>query len=320
MKSLPIDNTIQRSNEPILKVKGLKTTFITKNGDVRAVNGLDFNLNNGQRMAIIGESGCGKSVLAQTILNLLPNNAQVSGEILFQNSTILNQSDDQMVALRGKLIGLIPQHLSSLNPLMKTHLQIEEAIQPDGGSQEKNDISRKMLNLLNSVGLRTYVSERHPHQLSGGMNRRVLISMGIAQNPSLLLADEPTTGLDTILRHKTVKLLDRITQDRSLLLITHDINVARLCETIAVMYAGEIIEKGSAEEILENPKHPYTEGLIASMPSRGMSSIPGLSPSLIEIPSGCRFHPRCPLATEQCMKIHPVLNGEQAGVRCHAYS
>ncbi|AKB77173.1 Oligopeptide transport system permease protein OppB [Methanosarcina horonobensis HB-1 = JCM 15518] len=317
MDTLSHDFTGETGREPILRIRKLNTTFITGNGPVRAVNGLDFDLKEKERMAIIGESGCGKSVLAQTILKLLPQNALVSGEIVFHNRDLLRTGKDHMVKIRGGEIGLIPQHISSLDPLMKIKGQVQKAIHPNGGSQDKRQLYRKVFDLLNSVGLYPHVSDRYPHQLSGGMNRRVLISMGIAQNPDLLIADEPTTGLDTILRNKTVKLIDSITAERSLLLITHDIGAARICENLAVMYAGEIIERGPAQDMLDDPRHPYTQGLMSSMPSKGMSSIPGMSPSLIQLPTGCRFHPRCPYAKEKCATHHPDMREENRGVRCH---
>ena len=317
MDTLSHDFTGETNREPILHVRKLNTTFITGNGSVRAVNGLDFDLKEKDRMAIIGESGCGKSVLAQTILKLLPKNALVSGEIVFHNRDLLKTGPDHMVKIRGGKIGLIPQQISSLDPLMKIKGQIQKAIQPNGGSQDKRQLYRKAFDLLNSVGLDPHLSNRYPHQLSGGMNRRVLISMGIAQNPDLLIADEPTTGLDTILRNKTVKLIDNVTAGRSLLLITHDIGAACICENLAEMYAGEIIEIGPAQDILDDPRHPYTQGLMSSMPSRGMSSIPGMSPSLIQLPTGCRFHPRCPYAKERCSTHHPGIREDNRGVRCH---
>ena len=317
MDTLSHEFTNETGREPILRVRELNTTFLTTNGLVRAVNGLNFDLKERERMAIIGESGCGKSVLAQTILKLLPHNARVSGKIVFHNRDLIGTDRDYMVKIRGGEIGLIPQHLSSLDPLMKIKGQIQKAVQPNGGSQDKKQLYGKVFDLLSSVGLDPYVSDRYPHQLSGGMNRRVLISMGIAQNPGLLIGDEPTTGLDTILRNKTVKLIDRITAGRSLLLITHDIGVALICENIAVMYAGEIIERGPAQDILDDPRHPYTQGLMSSMPSRGMSPIPGMSPSLIQLPTGCRFHPRCPYAKERCTTHHPDIRRENREVRCH---
>ncbi|WP_048184695.1 ABC transporter ATP-binding protein [Methanosarcina siciliae] len=322
MDALSYEFTSETGKEPILRVRDLNTIFLTANGPVQAVNGLDFDLAERERMAIIGESGCGKSVLAQTILKLLPYNARVSGEIIFHNQDLLGTGRDQMVKIRGGEIGLIPQQLSSLDPLMKIKGQIRKAIQPSGGSRDKKQLYRKAFDLLNSVGLDPQVSNRYPHQLSGGMNRRVLVSMGIAQNPDLLIADEPTTGLDTILRNKTVKLIDRITSGRSLLLITHDIGAAQICENLAVMYAGEIIERGPAQDILDNPRHPYTQGLMSSMPSRGMYSIPGMSPSLIQLPKGCRFYPRCPYAKEKCATHHPDIQGEnmcgeKRELRCH---
>lgn len=321
MDKVSIDNHNAAGPELLLRVRGLRTTFLSAKGVVKAVNGLNFDLMEGERLAFVGESGCGKSVLAQTILRLLPENARISGKILFRKLDLLGLDGEEMVDIRGREIGFIPQQLSSLDPLMKVGGQIREALLPNAGLLNRTPLSRKIFDLLRLAGLEQHVSERYPHQLSGGMNRRALISMGIAPKPTLLIADEPTTGLDTILRKRTVRLIDRITDGSSLLLITHDIETARICENIAVMYAGEIVEAGPTSDILNDPHHPYTKGLMASMPSRGMSSISGMSPSLINLPQGCRFHPRCPDAKERCAKQHPDFRGTGRGVRCHyAYS
>lgn len=302
---------------PLIQVNSLKTIFSLRTGDVYAVNGLDFCLMEKERLALVGESGCGKSVLAQTMLRLLPENAHVSGDIFYRNKDVFSMNQGELENMRGKEIGLIPQNLSSLDPLMKIGGQIQEACLPHSGFLDRTPLLSRIINLIRSVKLDDRLINRHPYELSGGMNRRTLIAMGIAQSPPLLIADEPTTGLDTIIKGKIVNLIEKITHGRALLLITHDIPTAKICEHVAVMYAGEIIEKGITKDILEKPRHPYTRGLISSMPSKGMNQIPGQSPSLVDIPQGCRFHPRCSFASEKCKKIHPVLAGGEWKVRCH---
>ncbi|MFP3910290.1 MAG: ABC transporter ATP-binding protein [Halobacteriota archaeon] len=302
--------------ERLLELKSVDTSFPTRRGEVKAVNNLDLELMRNERMALVGETGCGKSVLAQTILRLLPGNARVNGSINYRNKNILELDEEELNRIRGREIGLVPQSLLSINPLMKIGNQIGEAIQPSNGKKLSNKVGK----LLEAVGLDKSLSEKYPHQLSGGMKRRVLISMGIACNPSLIIADEPTTGLDTIVKNRIMKLLENVTSEKSLLLITHDIDVARTCENIAVMYAGEIVERGSTREVLNDPHHPYTKALLDSLPSRGLKPIKGSSPSLINPPRGCKFHPRCPHATEECKIEHPELRENGRGVRCHAFS
>lgn len=309
-------NTSGGNSKRLLEVKDVSTSFPTRRGEVKAVNNLDLELMRNERMALVGETGCGKSVLAQTILRLLPGNARVSGSINYKNKNILELGEEELNRIRGKEIGLVPQSLLSINPLMKIGNQIREAMHPGNGKGLSNEVEK----LLEAVGLDKNLSEKYPHQLSGGMKRRVLISVGIACNPSLIIADEPTTGLDTIVKNRIMKLLENVTSEKSLLLITHDIDVARTCENIAVMYAGEIVETGSTKKVLNDPRHPYTKALMDSLPSRGLKPISGSSPSLIDPPQGCKFHPRCPHATEECTIEHPELRENGRGVRCHALS
>ncbi|MDO4795796.1 MAG: ABC transporter ATP-binding protein [Brachymonas sp.] len=305
----------------MLDISDLHTWFATPAGRVHAVNGVDLQLRAGQRLAIIGESGCGKSVLAQTLFRLLPANAHSSGRILLNGQDVLHLPEAAISALRGRAIGLIPQHLSALNPLLRIGVQLAEAINPALSLWGLRHLRHQVAEKLQQVALPASTAARFPHELSGGMCRRVLIASGTARNPGFLVADEPTTGLDRILRARIVRLLDQLTAGKTLLLITHDIEVAHFCDTLAVMYAGRIIEQGPTATVLAQPQHPYTRGLLASMPSRGMQAIAGLSPSLIDLPQGCTFHPRCPHATERCRSQCPGLSASaaQAGVlvRCH---
>lgn len=314
-------NPRHEASPVILEIADLHTWFTTPAGAVHAVNGIDLKLRAGQRMAIIGESGCGKSVLAQTLFRLLPGNAHVRGQVLFNGRDVLQMPQREIHALRGQEIGLIPQHLSALNPLLQTGVQLAESLEPQLSRWGLRRLRQRVAERLQQVALPVSTASRFPHELSGGMNRRILIAMGTARNPGFLVADEPTTGLDRILRARVVQLLDQLTAGKTLLMITHDIEVAHFCDTLAVMYAGKIIEQGPAQTVLSYPQHPYTQGLLASMPSRGMVPIPGLSPSLINLPQGCTFHPRCPRADAQCHTHCSELaaSAEQAAVwvRCH---
>lgn len=302
----------------VVDIKDLHTWFPTPAGPVRAVNGVNLTLRAGQRLAIIGESGCGKSVLTQTLFRLLPPTARHSGQMRICGHDVETLSETEMQELRGSTFGLIPQHISSLNPLFRIGSHIAEAISPKTSRLSLLRLKSSVEHLLDKVSLQRANAKLLPHELSGGMNRRVLISMGTAQNPPLLVADEPTSGLDRILRSHIVELLDKITAGKTLLMITHDIDVARFCDTVAVMYAGKIIEQGPTCQVLDAPRHPYTRGLLASMPERGLEPIGGVSPSLIDLPTGCSFHPRCDVAVEQCSKVCPKLSSEGSdGVAVH---
>lgn len=301
----------------ILEIENLKVWFSTPAGKVHAVNGVDLQLQAGQRLAIIGESGCGKSVLAQALFRLLPSNAKSTGRVLLSGQDLFKKTPCEIREIRGAKIGLIPQHLSSLNPLLRIGTQLSEAIAPQLSRWKHYSLRNDIVDRLEKVALQSSATSRFPHELSGGMNRRVLISIGSAQNPNFLVADEPTTGLDYILRRRIIGLIDECTIGKTLLMITHDIEVAQFCDTIAVMYAGKIIEQGPTKEILRNPQHPYTKGLLGSMPSKGMRPIKGDSPSLINLPSGCAFHPRCAYAHEMCQKEGPTLCGDVVKIRCN---
>ncbi|QGP93847.1 Oligopeptide transport ATP-binding protein OppD [Neomoorella glycerini] len=307
----------------ILSIQDLKTSFYTRNGVVKAVEGVDLHLEEGKTFGLIGETGCGKSVLGLSVMRLLPRNARVEGKIFYRGQDLLQFSEGQMQRLRGKKIALIPQNPgSSLNPVLKIGIQIAEALQlhhrlPREQAWAKG---REILSWL-KLPAPENTMRVYPHQLSGGMKQRVLAAIGMTGAPDLLIADEPTKGLDAVIRSQVVAVLSQMVSQTkaTLLVITHDLKVAtRLCQQVAVMYAGEIVELGTAEQIFNSPRHPYTRALLAAQPVNGLKPLDGFSPSLINLPPGCKFHPRCGYAREVCRQEHPPLMETIAGnlVRC----
>ncbi|KAF5082709.1 Oligopeptide transport ATP-binding protein OppD [anaerobic digester metagenome] len=307
----------------LLSIKNLNTIFKTRNGQVQACKNIDLDIEAGQTVGIIGETGCGKSVLGMSILKLLPYNARVTGEIRYLEENLLTLSDQAMREIRGGGIGLLPQSPStSLNPALKIGAQIEEGL-IFHRKMGKSAAKQKAVDLLAFLGIKKAekVSEQFPHQLSGGMKQRALAAISITGQPRLLIADEPTKGLDAIVKTQVVELLRQLKTETgaTLLLITHDLKVAQcLCDKIVVMYSGEIIEMAETKKIFEKPSHPYTRGLLQSQPGAGMTPIPGQSPSLSQVISGCRFYDRCEMGQAACQCERAPLreiNGSQ--VRCN---
>jgi peptide/nickel transport system ATP-binding protein len=304
----------------LLEVRELSVSFKTKTGAVQAARNLSFSIEAGESFGLIGETGCGKSVLAQAITRLLPRNTLTAGSVRFQGQDLYALGSREMRDLLGKEIALIPQNpAEALDPLMKNGRQIAEAVARQGIFSKALAMDRT-LSLLEKLGFpdSRLCAESWPHELSGGMKQRVLAAMGMGGKPRLLIADEPTKGLDPELRGqlaRTFKTFIRETGTASLF-ITHDLKFARaLCDRIAVMYAGEILEMGETEQLFGSPRHPYLKSLIASMPENGLKPPEGESPSLIRLPEGCSFHPRCALAGERCRTEHPPLDKE-AAARC----
>ncbi|MDD3268525.1 MAG: ABC transporter ATP-binding protein [Syntrophomonadaceae bacterium] len=294
----------------LLSIRNLTTVFHAKEGEIRACNNIDLDIAVGKSVGIIGETGCGKSVLGMSILRLLPRNVTTSGEIWYKNQNLLTLTANQLEKIRGTEIALLPQSPStSLNPVIKTGLQITEGLQIHR-KMKPSTARRQALEMLRILHLpvpeKKY--QEYPHQMSGGMKQRILAAISITGQPSLLIADEPTKGLDAVLRAQVVELLQQLIRETgaSLLLITHDLKVAaRLCDEIGVMYAGEVIERGPAQKVLTEPEHHYTKGLLASLPDMGLCPIPGSSPSLLNQTTGCKFYPRCSARQEAC-RINPV--------------
>ena len=304
---------------PILQVRNLRTQFETDQGLVRAVDDVSFDLYPGESLGIVGESGSGKSVTALSILRLVPEPGRiVSGEVQFRGSDLLKMSDEEVRDIRGRDIAMIFQDpQSSLNPVLRTGFQIDEAMLAHKKGSPKQARART-IELLRKV--RIPAPERRvrdfPHQLSGGMRQRAMIAMGLANSPSILIADEPTTALDVTVQAQILELLADLNHEfgTAIIMITHNMGVvAGLCSRVIVMYAGQIVEQGPVDQIFESPQHPYTWSLIRSIPRvdalrhERLRSIEGLAPDLLRPPSGCRFHPRCPFRVERCFTDPPPL-------------
>ena len=303
---------------PVLEVRDLRTQFITDGGIVRAVDGVSFNLYQGESLGIVGESGSGKSMTALSILRLVPDPGRiVSGQVMFQNQDLLQLTGEEIREIRGRDIAMIFQDpQSSLNPVLRTGFQVDEAMLAHG--KHRSEARTRTLELLKKVRIPAAESryKDFPHQLSGGMRQRAMIAMGLTNAPAILIADEPTTALDVTVQAQILELLGDLNRElgTAIVMITHNMGViAGLCTRVLVMYAGEIVEQGPVEQIFENPQHPYTWSLLKSMPRvdalrhERLRSIEGIAPDLLHPPSGCRFHPRCPFRIEKCYVDQPRL-------------
>jgi peptide/nickel transport system ATP-binding protein/oligopeptide transport system ATP-binding protein len=300
--------------EPLLDVKDLKVQFATEDGIVQAVSGISFNLEPGKVLGIVGESGSGKSVTAMTVMGLTRGvNARFEGEVLYRGTDLLKVSDSGMQDYRGNEIGMIFQDpMTSLNPVYRIGSQIAEAIQAHEDI-DKRGARARAVELLRQVGIPnpdTRVDD-YPHQFSGGMRQRAMIAMALSCNPSILIADEPTTALDVTIQAQIVDLINRLKDDfkSAVIFITHDLGViAEIADEIIVMYAGRVVEQGSTRDLFYDPQMPYTWGLLGSIPRldrprvERLHTIEGAPPSLINLPQGCKFRPRCPHAFEKCME------------------
>ncbi len=316
----------------LLEVRNLKTYFETARGMVQAVDGINLTVERGKTEGLVGESGCGKTVTALSVMRLIPNRGKIlNGEIIFEGEDLLQKTPAEMIRIRGRKISMIFQdHLSSLNPVLQVGKQIEEAIRKHQGLDRlaAREKAIKMLGLVGISSPETRIKD-YPHQLSGGMRQRVMIAMALSCNPSLLIADEPTTALDVTIQAQIVELLKRLIKelDTSLLLITHDFGVvAELCDRVSVMYGGQIVERAPTREIFKNPGHPYTRGLLNAIPriDRDMDrldNVYGVVPNLISPPDGCRFCSRCPGHYEICHRKNPepVEVGPDHLVNCWIY-
>jgi peptide/nickel transport system ATP-binding protein len=298
--------------ERLLEVKGLKVSFATEDGIVRAVDGVDFELDRGKVLGIVGESGSGKSVTAMTILGLTrEKNTRFEGEATYKGQDLLSLPESRLRDVRGNEIAMIFQDpMTSLNPVYKVGDQIIEAILTHE-QIPKRDARRRTVELLRQVGIPNPDQrvDDYPHQFSGGMRQRAMIAMALSCNPDILIADEPTTALDVTIQAQILELIDKLKDDfdSSVILITHDLGVvADVADEIIVMYAGRVVERGSKRELFYDPQHPYTWGLLGSIPRldrpkpKKLHSIEGMPPSLINLPQGCKFRPRCPHAFDKC--------------------
>lgn len=315
----------------LLDVKNLNVGFLVKGKLMHIIHNVNFSLREGEVLSMIGETGCGKSVTGSTILHLLPDNAKVEGSITYRDKDITHMPRKQFHKLRGSEIVAVPQSPStSLDPLMQVGIQVEEAVTKradfKGGRKAREQVRSKVGELFRRMQLPggEQVYSKYPCELSGGMCQRILIAMGAVTKPSLLVVDEPTKAIDWVLRADVVEVLRRQKQEIgcAILMITHDIGVARnLSDRIAVMYAGEIVEMGTTAQVLDETKHPYTEGLLNSLPDRGFQVMKGFMPSFEALPSGCRFSDRCPYATERCCREEPGWHTLEDGhlVHCHRW-
>lgn len=307
-------------NTHLLEIKELKTHFQTERGRVTAVDGISFHLDRGEVLAIVGESGCGKSVTAQSILRLFEENGATTyeGEINFKGKNLLKQSMSELRKIRGNEISMIFQDpLSSLNPVYTIGNQIMEPLMLHQNFSKKKAY-QKAVEILKLIGIPAPEKrvDEFPHEISGGMRQRVMIAIALACQPELLIADEPTTALDVTIQSQILELIDSLRKelDMGIILITHDLGVvAQHCTRVAVMYLGEVVEESNVELLFEKPIHPYTKGLINSIPqlngdrSSKLHIIKGIVPSLNNVPKGCRFAPRCEFASEKCMNEKPEL-------------
>jgi len=378
------------NKEELIKVKNLKTQFFTEEGIVKAVDGVSFNILKDEVLGLVGETGCGKSVTALSIIGLVREPGKiVDGEIIFNDINLLDLSENEMRNIRGKEITMIFQDpLNSLNPVMKIGTQIEEVLllhqkeelnlildekrveyennlkrlkeleksfKNEKEKLNENEIKRyqkeikdlkqktryqpifnniieeKAIKIIKEVGIPDAkgILDRYPHELSGGMRQRIMIAMGLSCNPKLLIADEPTTALDVTIQAQILDLMKNLKEKfkTSILMITHDLGIiAEICDRIAVMYSGNIVEYATAENLFKNPRHPYTKGLISAIPTlekknKKLQTIRGTVPNLIYPPSGCRFHPRCDKRLEICDKVRPRFTeiGDRYYVACHLY-
>lgn len=311
---------------PVLEIRGLKTHFHTRDGIVRAVDGVSFSVGAGETLAVVGESGCGKSVTSLSILRLIasPPGRNAGGEILFEGEDLLKASEARMREIRGNKISMIFQEpMTSLNPVLTIGNQIAEVLILHQGLSraEAREKAIAMLKLVKIPEAENRV-DQYPHQLSGGMRQRVMIAMALACDPTLLIADEPTTALDVTIQAQILNLMREL-RDRTgaaIILITHDLGVvAEMAKRVVVMYAGRKVEEADVGELFASPLHPYTRGLINSMPklndteSKRLEEIPGMVPSLREPIKGCAFAPRCAHATEKCRQEDPKLREEKSG-------
>jgi len=315
---------------PLLEIEGLATEFRTEAGKVRAVDGVSFAVPKGRTLGVVGESGCGKSVTALSILRLIQSPGRIAaGKVVYAGKDLLALPEKEMRQIRGNKISMIFQEpMTSLNPVFTTGEQVAEAVRLHQrvGRRAALDRAVEMFRLVGIPSPEERIGA-YPHQMSGGMRQRVMIAMALACGPDLLIADEPTTALDVTIQAQILELLQRLQRElgMSILLITHDLGVvAETCEEVVVMYAGRVVEQAPVKELFARPRHPYTAGLLGSIPSLGrgeakkrLQEIPGMVPALGELPPGCKFQDRCPRVQDGCRGEEPPLEGADHHFRCY---
>lgn len=314
--------------QALLHIENLKTVISSKDGKLVPVDGVDITIPKGKTVGIVGESGCGKSMTAMSIMGLLPNTTHIEeGKILFQDMDLTKLNPKELRKITGDKISIIFQEpMTSLNPVIQVGKQVREAILLHE-KVSKEEAKQRVIEIFRQVGIpepeRRY--NAYPHQLSGGLRQRVMIGMAMVCNPDLLIADEPTTALDVTIEAQILHLMRQLQKDKgtSIMMITHNLGVvAEICDQVYVMYAGKVVESAEVHELFQNPKHPYTQGLLGALPKmdsrQRLNSIDGMVPTLKDVPIGCRFAPRCPMATQKCREEQPALVDVTAGhqVRC----
>ncbi len=317
---------------PVLDVEGLRTYYTTLRGDVKAVDGISFNVEKGEALGIAGESGCGKTTLALSLLRLLPSGGKiVAGTVVFDGTSLGGLTDEGIRKIRWKGISLVFQGaMNALNPVFKIGDQIVEAIKTHEPRTSNREAWKRAGDLLELVGIERGRATNYPHEFSGGMKQRALIAMALALNPQMLIADEPGTALDVIVQAQVLKLMRELKSklDLGMILISHDLSIlAETSDKLAIMYAGKFVEYGDVKEVFREPLHPYTQGLLGAFPriqgaKQKLLSVPGSPPDLLSPPTGCRFHPRCPYAMEICKQEEPLLKKAGSGqhdVACWLY-
>jgi len=315
------------SPTPLLSVRDLRVTYRSSGGDVPAVRGVDFELDRGETLGLAGESGCGKSSVAGALLRLLPRGTSVTGEVLLEGEDVLAMAPERLRVVRWTELAIVFQGaLHTLNPVKRVGWQIAEPIVTHESSASRSEVRKRVSGLLEVVGIPPRRIDDYPHQLSGGQRQRVLIALALACNPSLLIADEPTTALDVMVQAQVLRLLEDLQRDFGLamIFITHDLStLAYVCRRLAVMYAGRIVEEGPSAEVFGSPAHPYTAALAAAFPVIGdqrfrmaPSGLAGDPPDPRALPSGCSFHPRCAVARGECpsadVELWPAGEGRRA--------
>ena len=300
-------------SEPVLTVRNLRAWYGTMGDPVRAVDGVSIDLRAGETVGLVGESGCGKSTLGRAIMGLLPDGAAVAGEVRYRGRDLVGLPQRDLRSLRGPALGLVFQEpMTRLDPLVTIEDHFLETLRAHEPDTDTDEMRRRSLAALAGMGIPPTRFKQYPHEFSGGMRQRIMIALALALNPKVVIADEPTTALDVIVEAQILQILADLRRnfDAALLLITHNLGiVAETCDRVAVMYAGQIVEEGPAREVFTEPAHPYTRELLRStisLSTTGLHYIPGAPPSLVDPPSACRFHPRCPNAMEVCARKDPI--------------
>ena len=317
---------------PVLEVEHLTTNYKTMRGWVKACEDVNFQVEKGEAMGLVGESGCGKTTVALSLLKLLPAAGRIrKGRILFNGKDLVKMNDNQIRKIRWKGIAIVFQGaMNALNPVFKISDQITEAIKIHEPGVSRGGATERVEALLEMVGIDKSRANNYPHEFSGGMRQRALIAMALAANPEVLVADEPGTALDVVVQAQILKLLRELKDklNLSMVFISHDLSiVAETCEKLAIMYAGQIVEYGDTKSVFAKPLHPYTQGLLGAFPSikgprKKLVSIPGQPPDLLDPPTGCRFNPRCPYVMDICKKVEPMLlpvDQSNHLAHCHLY-